>query len=102
MMVRALEQEQEDYRSRLFHFQGMHDNVGHHVKSLSAEQSMCVEELSGDDATMPRSYGGKPQNEKPMEQQQIGWSLHKSTAKGPKSRLARDEAKDKQPTGKPC
>lgn len=102
MMVRALEQEQEDYRSRLFHFQGMHDNAGHHVKSLSAEQSMCVEELSGDDATMPRSYGAKPQNEKPMEQQQIGWSLHKSTAKAPKSRLARDEAKDKQPTGKPC
>ncbi|XP_030464664.1 rop guanine nucleotide exchange factor 12-like [Syzygium oleosum] len=98
MMVRALEQEQEDYRSRLFHFQGMHDNAGHHVKSLSAEQSMCVEELSGDDATMSRSYGAKPQNEKPMEQQQIGWSLHKSTAKAPKSRLARDKAKDKQPT----
>ncbi|KAF8027567.1 hypothetical protein BT93_E0469 [Corymbia citriodora subsp. variegata] len=98
MMVRALNQEQEDYRSRLYHFQDMRDNAGRHVKTLSADQSMGIGGLSGDDATMSRSHGAKPQGENMMEQQQIGWSLHRSTTKAPKSRLAHDEAKDKQPS----
>ncbi|XP_030526508.1 rop guanine nucleotide exchange factor 12-like [Rhodamnia argentea] len=94
-MVRALEKEQEDYRSRLSRFQDMHDNPGRHVKSLSADNSSCAGELSGDDTAMSRSYGARPHNENPAEQQQIGWSLHKSTAKVPKSRQTRDEPKDK-------
>ncbi|KAK6264075.1 hypothetical protein SCA6_019509 [Theobroma cacao] len=43
-MVRALEQEQENYRSRLFHFRDMNENTGRHAKSLSIESASRLEE----------------------------------------------------------
>ena len=39
-MVRALEQEQANYRSRLYHFKGMNDTLGYrHLKSQSVDDS---------------------------------------------------------------
>lgn len=71
-MVRALEQEQESYRSRLFHFKGMHENASRHAKSLSVESAAKLEESSLNDDMMFRSQGS---NNQPL-----------------KSRLGKDEA----------
>ncbi|OMO54064.1 Plant specific Rop nucleotide exchanger, PRONE [Corchorus capsularis] len=47
-MVRAIEQEQESYRSRLFNFRGMRgggdNNNGRHAKSLSVESASMLED----------------------------------------------------------
>lgn len=98
-MVRALEQEQENYRSRLFHFKGMYENAGRHTKSLSIESASALG-CSEDDWPPPRSQCGKRLNE--SEKQQAAGSLFsRSNDKGPKSsRLNRDdiaakEARDK-------
>ncbi|XP_031385332.1 rop guanine nucleotide exchange factor 12 [Punica granatum] len=98
-MVRALEQEQESYRSRLFHFKGMHDAPGRHVKSISVDQGASGGDYLVDDTIISRSQGSKPLNEHALDNQQIGWSLHRTNnGKGPKSRLSKEETKDKQPS----
>lgn len=98
-MARALEQEQENYRSRLFHFKGMNDNATgpRHTKSMSADVEStsgfdCEEEeekVVMDARVASRSYGGKPLND--MERQQSG-SVFIPNDKGPRSRFSKDEA----------
>lgn len=84
-MVRALEQEQENYRSRLYHFKGMQENAGgggRHAKSLSVENGGMFEDssLMDDDVVMFRSYPGVPRsrNHEPDQpsdhKQKIAWS----------------------------
>ena len=77
-MVRALEQEQENYRSRLYHFKGMNENAGgRHAKSLSSDDSSSLAEYSSmDDRITSRGHQPpRPVNEK-----------------GPRSRSGKDEA----------
>jgi hypothetical protein len=47
-MVRALEQEQENCKSKLFHFKGMFDNTGRHSKSLSIESASSLDHTPED------------------------------------------------------
>ncbi|KAJ1388774.1 PRONE domain [Sesbania bispinosa] len=61
-MVRALEQEQESYRSRLFNFKGMFENTGRHTKSLSIESASKLDP-SEEDPVSSKSQGSKPQND---------------------------------------
>ncbi|KAL3735867.1 hypothetical protein ACJRO7_024916 [Eucalyptus globulus] len=67
-MVRAIEQEQEIHRSRLFHHKGTREATGHHARTMS------VEHTNGD------------------------WSLHRTNDKVAKSRLSREDGKDKHPS----
>lgn len=101
-MVRALEQEQESYRSRLFHFRGMHNTPGCHTKSLSVDQAGATTDYLVDDTIISRSQGSTPLHEHASsDTQQSGWSLHRSNNdKVLKSRLAKEEMKEKQPSGK--
>jgi len=101
-MVRAIEEEKEDYKSKLFHFKGMYDtNAGRHSKSMSFD---CgdTEEPTDDNSIAARSHLSGPIYDRPLERQQIGSTL-KRKEKGPKLRLNKDEAapteaKDKQPS----
>lgn len=68
-MVRAIEQEQEIYRSRVFHHKGMREATGLHARTMS------VDHPNGD------------------------WSLHRTNDKVAKSRLSREDGKDKHPSG---
>lgn len=68
-MVRAIEQEPEIHRSRLFHHRGMRDATGHHART------MTVDHVNGD------------------------WSLHRTNDKVAKSRLSREDGKDRHPSG---
>ncbi|KAF5739152.1 hypothetical protein HS088_TW12G00352 [Tripterygium wilfordii] len=92
-MVRDLEQEQENYRSRLYHFKGMQENAGggggRHVKSLSMD--VVLEESSSDDRVSFRSQGSRTSNDQPPLKQQAGYALNRND-KGPKSRLSKDDA----------
>lgn len=65
-MVRALEQEQENYRSRLFHFKGLHD-TGRHAKSLSVESASKLGDAASFDEAPPtyRSQGPRSDRSKP-------------------------------------
>lgn len=68
-MVRAIEQEQEVYRSRLFPpHKGTQDATGHHARAMN------VDHANGD------------------------WSLHRTNDKVAKSRLSREDRKDKHPS----
>lgn len=91
-MVRALEQEQENYRSRLFHFKGMYENASRHTKSLSIESASALG-CSDDDAMSARSHGAKPLSD--PDKQQIGSALHRND-KGPKTRLRQEEMAAKE------
>ncbi|EOY26807.1 RHO guanyl-nucleotide exchange factor 12 [Theobroma cacao] len=62
-MVRALEQEQENYRSRLFHFRDMNENTGRHAKSLSIESASRLEEAGMGEEVAVRSQGSRTQND---------------------------------------
>lgn len=94
-MVGALEQEEENYRSRLFHFQGMKENKTRHVKSMSVDQCTSSANLSvPDDTATSRSQGAAPLDESSLDQP-ICSSLHKAAEKGPKSRLTKEEPKEK-------
>ncbi|XP_022720985.1 rop guanine nucleotide exchange factor 12-like isoform X2 [Durio zibethinus] len=64
-MVRALEQEQESYISRLFHFRGMNENTGRHAKSLSIESASRLEEGALDEEVAVRSQPSRPPNDLP-------------------------------------
>jgi hypothetical protein len=95
-MVRALREEQEeDYRSRLYHFKGMNENAGgQHVKSLSADDSSSFEEYSSMEDRMtcrnhqaPRRLNDQASDHK----QKVGTSPYRND-KGPRSRIGKDEA----------
>ncbi|XP_061367535.1 rop guanine nucleotide exchange factor 12-like [Gastrolobium bilobum] len=62
-MVRELEQEQESYRSKLFHFKGMFENTGRHTKSLSIESASILDPSSEEEPVSSRSHGSKPLND---------------------------------------
>lgn len=104
-MVRALEEEKENYRSRLFHFKGLYENTGGHAKSMSVGDTLEAVDDDDDDRIATRSQGSRSLNNQPLERQQIGSVLNKND-QPPISRLTKDEAgpKDKQPSsGKsPC
>ncbi|GMN37207.1 hypothetical protein TIFTF001_006640 [Ficus carica] len=77
-MVRALEQEQENYRSRVFHFKGMYDNAGgRHTTSRSVESATAFDADQPSEAvvTSRSLHGGKPSlnnNGVAAEKQKIG------------------------------
>lgn len=85
-MVRALEQEQENYKSKLFHFKGMYENTGRHTKSLSIESASTLDPTKDDDLVSSRSQGSKP--------------LHDSKSRTIKEEIAAKEAKEKLLQGK--
>ncbi|KAK7255395.1 hypothetical protein RIF29_28804 [Crotalaria pallida] len=59
-MVRPpLEQEQESYRSKLFHFKGIYENTGRHTKSLSIESASHFDPPEEDAVSSSRSQGPK-------------------------------------------
>ncbi|CAN8288224.1 unnamed protein product [Cochlearia groenlandica] len=62
MVVEAMEQEQESYKSRLFHYKNMNENSGsiRHVKSWSSDCAMTMDDDDDDhDMLMFRSQPGK-------------------------------------------
>ncbi|XP_045804730.1 rop guanine nucleotide exchange factor 12-like [Trifolium pratense] len=62
-MVRAGEQDQESYRSKLFNFRGMFDNsTGKHAKSLSVDTGSAIDlnQPVEDGSASSRSQGSKP------------------------------------------
>lgn len=67
-MVKAMEQEQEGGRSKLFNFKGIFD-TGRHAKSLSAESATTLDPAaaaaaaSEEDPVSSKSQGSKPQND---------------------------------------
>ena len=112
-MVKALEQEQESYRSRLFHFKGMYENAGRHAKSLSVESAGAFDYDDDDDdidpaaadnghdnhhhpnhprgAAASRSVGAKPLSQDAVaERPKIG-SAFVIGEKGPRSRFTKEE-----------
>uniref|UniRef100_A0A6M2EH97 PRONE domain-containing protein n=1 Tax=Populus davidiana TaxID=266767 RepID=A0A6M2EH97_9ROSI len=103
-MVRALQEEQEeDYRSRLYRFKGMNENAagGQHVKSLSADDSSGFEEYSSmDDRTTCRnSQAPRRLNDQASDHKQKAGTSPYRNDKGPRSRIGRDEA-GAAPSGK--
>lgn len=42
-MAKVIEQDQQSYKSRLFHFKGMFENTGRHTKSLSIDSVSNLE-----------------------------------------------------------
>lgn len=62
-MVRAIEQEQENNKSKIFNFRGMFENSGRHTKSLSIESASTLDPTSEDDPASSRSQGSKPLND---------------------------------------
>jgi len=63
-MVKAMEQEQEGNRSKLFNFKGMFDNTGRHAKSLSVESATALDPAaSEEDPVSSKSQGSKTQND---------------------------------------
>ncbi|KAL5072684.1 hypothetical protein RYX36_011668 [Vicia faba] len=84
-MVRAIEQEQETYKSKLFHFKGMFENTGRHTKSLSIESASTLDPISDDDPVSSRSQGSKPLQQDPLP----------NKSKTIKDEIAAKEAKEK-------
>lgn len=69
-MVRAVEQEQESYRTKLFNFKGMFEMTGKHTKSMSVDGASTLEsseeasskggsKSSNDEHGVPRSKVSK-------------------------------------------
>ncbi|KAJ7963011.1 Rop guanine nucleotide exchange factor like [Quillaja saponaria] len=83
-MVRATEQEQETYMSKLFNFRGMFENTGRHAKSLSVDSGSTLDS-SQDDKSIKQGSISLHDNEK----QQTGSPLDRE--KGPNSRLSKEE-----------
>ncbi|XP_073128934.1 rop guanine nucleotide exchange factor 12 [Henckelia pumila] len=78
-MVRALEEEQEIYKSRLGHFKGMHENVGRQTRSLILEKDDSLSHADHD-RVMSRSHASIPLNDhQPSDQQlKIGCALNRT------------------------
>lgn len=89
-MVRALEQEQESYRSKLFHFRGMFENTGRHTKSLSIESASTLNPSDEDPATS-RSQGSKPLNDSTEKAQRSRAIKEEIAAKEAKEKLLQGE-----------
>lgn len=67
-MVRAGEQEQQSYRTKLFNFRGMFESTGRHTKSLSIESASTLDPTPSpteDGAASSKSQGSKPLNDVP-------------------------------------
>lgn len=62
-MVRAVEQDQENPRSKLFNFRGMFENTGRHAKSLSVDTGTRLDPTAEDGAASSRSQGSRPIND---------------------------------------
>ncbi|XP_065868327.1 rop guanine nucleotide exchange factor 12 [Euphorbia lathyris] len=94
-MVKALEQEQENYKSRLYHFKGMHENSGgsqqQQSRSFSSgDNNISSEEFIEDDKLVSRSQGSRSSSDISAEKQQIG-SVITRNDKDPKSRMTKPE-----------
>ncbi|KAI9162559.1 hypothetical protein LWI28_028521 [Acer negundo] len=64
-MVRAMEQEQETYKSRLFNFRGMNEGTataGRHAKSFSVEIASKLEDASSSEDDLLNNQLVKPQS----------------------------------------
>ncbi|KAF7134659.1 hypothetical protein RHSIM_Rhsim08G0223200 [Rhododendron simsii] len=70
-MVRAMEEEQAQYRSRLFHFKGMNEDAGRQAHSMIMESSGPLSPVEGRIAS--KSQASAPLSDEPM---QIGFSLN--------------------------
>ncbi|GFZ04163.1 rop guanine nucleotide exchange factor-like protein [Actinidia rufa] len=105
-MVRALEEEQAHFKSRLFHFRGMHENTGRKAQSEILESSGPLSPMELDRVTS-RSQASKPVSNEPVVGSKIGLALNRNNEKSQKAQLANDEGldssltKDKHPSGKP-
>ncbi|KAL2338068.1 hypothetical protein Fmac_012514 [Flemingia macrophylla] len=65
-MVKAMEQEHESYRSKLFNFKGIFESAGRHTKSLSVETASTLDPSPPPEEEIPvssRSAGSKPLND---------------------------------------
>ena len=63
-MVKAMEQEQESLRSRLFHFKGMLENTRSHTKSLSIKSAGALDPSPlEEEPVSSRSQGSKALND---------------------------------------
>lgn len=91
-MVRAIEEEQENYRSRVLKFRGMHESAGRHGKRMSFDGGSSLDPADDDSTTMFCK-----ESDHPLGRQKNGFA-----PKGTESRLSKDAAaaKDKQPSGK--
>ena len=106
-MVRALEEEQAHYKSRLFHFKGMQENgAGRQAQSVILETSGPLSPVELDRVTS-RSQASKPVSNEPVVGSKIGLALNRNNEKSQKAQLANAEGlessltKDKHPSGKP-
>lgn len=92
-MVRAMEHEQEGFRSRFFHFRGTHENAGRHAKSLSVESANILDSVVDDDLGSSRSQGSTPVHKTSTDKQQAGLPLAplNRPEKAPKLKLSRDD-----------
>ncbi|KAJ0006970.1 hypothetical protein Pint_29742 [Pistacia integerrima] len=97
-MVRALEQEQESYRSRLFHFKGLHDNASRHAKSLSIESASKLEDPAMEDGSLFRIASKARSDQPPPEKPHLGRVITRTdrveAPNIPKSRLCKEDAVD--------
>ncbi|CAJ2656131.1 unnamed protein product [Trifolium pratense] len=87
-MVRALDQEQENHKSKLFHFKGMFENAARHSKSLSVESASTLDPTTEDDNVSSRSQGSKPVNHDPER-------AHPNKPRTIKEEIVAKEAKEK-------
>ncbi|KAG2722918.1 hypothetical protein I3760_02G149200 [Carya illinoinensis] len=89
-MVRAIEEEEENYRSRVLKFRGMHESAGRHGTRMSFDGGSSLDPADDDSTTMFCK-----ESDQPLERQKNG-----SVLKGTESRLSKDAAaaKDKQPS----
>lgn len=84
-MVRALEEQQAQHKSRLFHLKGMDENAERQAHSMVMESTDPLSPMA--DRLESRSQASAPLSNEPM---QIGFSLNHEE-KGPKSRLRNNQ-----------
>ncbi|CAL0308758.1 unnamed protein product [Lupinus luteus] len=65
-MVKAVEQEQEIYKSKLSHFKGLFENTGRHTKSLSIESATKLDPSEEDASSSSSSSSCRSQGSKPL------------------------------------
>ena len=58
-MVRAIEDDQEGYKTRLHHLREMHETAGRHTKSLSFEASKALDEDGENGSQTPTESNGR-------------------------------------------
>ncbi|GAB2222312.1 hypothetical protein Droror1_Dr00013524 [Drosera rotundifolia] len=88
-MVRAIEQEQENYRATVNHFRGLFDSSSNGTRH-GHSMSMILEGTSGKDLYDDRiSKSQASTGDRPLEKAIIGSALNRND-KAPKSRLSKD------------